>query len=154
MATATKKPEADPVEEQPGLDPKAAEPIIKVKTKGRQRPIIEIDDEQYEMRTMGDFGIGKQQQLNRDGREFGQLWTSDKELTDDQAKRLKFLLERLYAEVVNAPKAVLRKLNDAEKADVVLNFTLAPLRQMMTAALAAQTEETEEASEGPSTLAS
>lgn len=163
MAAATKKPpevkqadkdakaEAAAPDSKPGPDPKSAEPVMKIRTKDRVRPTIEIDDMQYEMRTMRDFGIGKQQALNRDGREFGQLWTSDTELTDDQSKRLKFLLERIYPEVIAAPKTVLRKLDDAEKAAVVLNFTLAPLREMMTAALVEQTTETEvEAAESPS----
>lgn len=143
--------ETQPVESP---DPKAAEPVLRISTKDRQRPTIEIDDKQYEMRRLGDFGIGRQRELNRDGREFGQLWNSEAELTDDQQKRLKFLLERIYPAVLDAPKAVLRRLDDAEKADVVFTFTYAPIRQAMAALAERQKAEAEkaqvEAADGPS----
>lgn len=142
-AKAPAKPEVEVDLGRP--DPKDAEPVLKVNTKERTRPTIDIDDKLYELKTIGDFGIGKQQILNRDGREFYQLWTSEDELDENQQKRLKFLLERMYAEVLDAPKSVARKLNDSEKADVVLTFTLAPLRKAMQAA--AQAQETEQKTE-------
>lgn len=145
-AKTVAKPEGVKPDEKP--DPADAVPALRVKTEKRVRPTIEIDGKFYDLRVLGDFGIGKQQTLNRDGREFYQLWTSDDELTEDQQKRLKQLLERMYAEVLDAPKTVMRKLNDAEKADVVLTFTLAPLRNAMLAAQTEQTAETVEAGIG------
>lgn len=170
VATAAQKPEASPEEKpkpseaeaavkeaakytpQNGEEPDSAAPVVRISTK-KQRPTVEIDGKFYELKLIGDFGIGQQQILNRDGREFYTLWTSEDELDEDQQKRLKMLLERMFAKVLDAPKSVLRKLDDADKSDVVLNFTLAPLRKAMLEANAtAQTEE--QTQESPSTTTS
>jgi hypothetical protein len=142
----TQQKSSEPKTELEKPDPKAAEPIGRIDTTAG-RPTWEIDGKFYELRQLTDYGIAAQQRLNRDGREFYQLWTSDDELTDDQGKRLKFLLERMFngdalvAQLLDAPKGLVRKLNDGDKADVVLSFTLAPLRKAMAAA--AQTEQPE-----------
>lgn len=117
-----------------------------------QRSTWEHDGRLYEVRQLGDFGIAEQQQLNRDGREFYELWTSSQELTADQGKRLKMLLERMFSRVLDAPKTVKATFNDAAKADVVLHFTLAPLRQVLSAA--AGQEQEPEVRESPSTTTS
>lgn len=117
-----------------------------------QRSTWEHDGRLYEVRQLGDFGIAEQQQLNRDGREFYELWTSSQELTADQGKRLKMLLERMFSRVLDAPKTVKATFNDAAKADVVLHFTLAPLRQVLSAA--ASQEQEPEVRESPSTTTS
>lgn len=161
MATQAKtRSDAD----QAGKEPlPEAQPVGRTTTTDT-KPTWEIDGKFYELRQIGDFGIAAQQRLNRDGREFYQLWTADEELTDDQGKRLKFLLERMFhgdetvASLLDAPKSVLRKLNDGDKADVVLSFTLAPLRKAMAAAQAqeteTETEETVQAQDSPSTSTS
>jgi hypothetical protein len=142
--------------EQPDTDREQlpdSQPVGRIDTTGT-KPSWEIDQKFYEMRQIGDFGIAAQQRLNRDGREFYALWTADEELTDDQGKRLKLLLERMFhgdkdvPALLDAPKTVLRKLNDGDKADVVLSFTLAPLRKAMAAAQA-QTEVEKDQVEAP-----
>jgi hypothetical protein len=102
------------------------------------------------LKTLGDFGIGEQRKLNRDGREFYELWTSAEDLTEDQEKLLKLLLERMFAKVIDAPRTVQRTFDDAAKADVVLHFTLAPLRQVMLA-MAQQNQGEQAQGQGPST---
>lgn len=131
---------ADPPEKP---DTEAPEPVLKISTLAPVRPTIDVDGEFYELRMTRDFGIAKQQELNRDGREFGTLWNSEKRLTDTQKKRLKLLLERLFKLVLVAPDEVMARFQDSDKADVVLHFTLAPLRKMMAEAMAAQTAQTE-----------
>lgn len=138
-STATERPMPD------------ATPVGRTDTAEAQ-PTWEIDGKLYELRTIGDYGIAAQQRLNRDGREFYSLWTADEELTDDQGKRLKFLLERMFngdpaagiMALLDAPKTVLRRMRDADKADVVLAFTLAPLRKAALAAAPAQEALTDE----------
>lgn len=145
MATAqTQTPPAP--EPQPARPPVPdAQPVGRTTTTD-ERPTWEIDGKLYELRTLADYGIAAQQRLNRDGREFYSLWTADEELDDDQGKRLKFLLERMFhgdalvASLLDAPKTVLKRLRDGDKADVVLAFTLAPLRK---AALAAASTDPE-----------
>lgn len=108
---------------------------------------FEIDGKLYELRNLSDYGIAAQQRLSRDGREYFQLWQSDNELDDDQQKRLKFVLDRMFLgddralPLLDAPKTLLRKLDDASRARVVMAFTFAPLRK--TVAQAAQITETD-----------
>ena len=108
------------------------------------RPTVDVDGKLYEMRLMKEFGIAKQQQLNRDGREFGQLWNAERRLNDTQQKRLKLLLDRLFKTVLIIPEDddIADQFDDSAKADVVLHFTLAPLRKLMAAAVAEQAQET------------
>lgn len=108
-----------------------------------------MDGRFYELRSLSDYGIGAQQRLSRDGREFGQLWNSDEDLTDAQQKRLKFLLDRIFdgdqavPALLEASKTVRRAFNDAARSELVLDFIYAPLRKMMAAAVAAETTDTE-----------
>ena len=138
MTARTKsKPEPPEVKEDVEV-PDAPEPVLKISTLAPVRPTIDVDGKLYELRQNRDFGIAAQQQLNRDGREFGTLWNSEKRLTGTQEKRLVMLLERLFKQVLDAPEDVRARFADADKADVVLHFTLAPLRKMMAEAMAAQ----------------
>ena len=143
--TKPKQPEAveapEVVPEVPDVE--APEPVLKISTLAPVRPTIDVDGDLYELRQNRDFGIAEQQALNRDGREFGTLWNSEKRLTSTQEKRLRLLLERLFKKVLDAPDDVRARFADADKADVVLHFTLAPLRKMMAEAMAAQAEQPE-----------
>lgn len=159
MPTKTAKPSTaepeTPEAEAPAnpivpADPQDSEPVGRSTSKDKsKREHWEHDGKFYELAKLGDFGIGDQQRLNRDGRVFYQLWTSEEDLTDDQQKQLKFVLERLFDKVLVAPKVVKRTFGDDSKAEVVLHFTLAPLRKMMEAA--AQEQEQTEAQDGEST---
>lgn len=122
----------------------APEPVLTI-TLSPQRPTIDVDGTLYELRLMRDFSITDQQGLNRDGRAFATLWNSEKALKPVEQKRLKFLLERLFKQVLIIPADddVAKRFADADKADVVLHFTLAPLRKMMAEAMAAQATPTE-----------
>lgn len=154
MASRTKTKPAQPEEveavtpdtpfpddpEEPEIE-EAPEPVLKISTLAPVRPTIDVDGELYELRQNRDFGIAEQQSLNRDGREFGTLWNSENRLTGTQEKRLAMLLERLFKKVLDAPPEIRAKFGDADKADVVLHFTLAPLRKMMAEAMAAQAQE-------------
>jgi hypothetical protein len=133
--TAAPVSDEKPIEEAP-------EPVLKISTLAPVRPTIDVDGELHELRMMRDFGIADQQELNRSGREFGALWNSEKRLTPNQQKRLKMLLDRLFAKVLIAPDEVKERFEPADKADVVLHFTLAPLRKMMAEAMAAQQTQT------------
>ena len=136
--TPAVKAKPKPPEEEADPTVEAPEPVLKISTLAPVRPTIDVDGKLYELRQNRDFGIAKQQQLNRDGREFGALWNSEKRLTSTQEKRLVLLLERLFTQVLDAPDEVRARFADADKADVVLHFTLAPLRKMMAEAMAAQ----------------
>lgn len=142
-----------------GPAPDAATPVARFNTKRPDRRQVEIDGKFYDLRSLRDYGISAQRRLNRDGREFGELWNSAKDLTEDQDKRVKFLLDRIFLgddridSLVDAPKATLRKLSDEDRVELVLDFIYAPLRKLLTAA-AAQTQEPVEAPESPSILTS
>jgi hypothetical protein len=138
-------------EDQVDPDEFAADQILDLDDVAPIRPRVRRHGEQYEVKTLGEFGIRKQQQLNRDGREFAQLWSSEDELDESQLERLDMLLQRMFEEVFVAPDDVRAQMNDAERSRVVLHFRLAPLQQVA-AALAKATED--EPRDQPSTTAS
>jgi hypothetical protein len=121
-------------------DPENAKPVIDFDL-APERQTVRKGGRLFEVRRLDDFGIAKQQQLDRDGREFARLWNSDAELTADQGQRLKLLLERIFQDLLDAPKTVRASFKDAEKARLVLDFSLAPLREQMAALLAAQMQQ-------------
>jgi hypothetical protein len=103
---------------------------------------IKVGGKLYEIKRLDDFGIEDQQALDRDGREFARLWTSDTELTANQKPRLKFLLERIFGQLLpDVPKAQRAKIRDAAKAELVLDFSLAPLRKALAAQMEAQLQQ-------------
>lgn len=112
---------------------------------------MEIDGKFHDLRSLRDYSISAQRRLNRDGREFGELWNSAEDLTEDQDKRVKFLLDRIFLgddrveALVDAPKTVLRKLEDEDRVELVLDFIYAPLRKLLTTVAAAQQTEQETA---------
>lgn len=120
-------------------DPEAAKPRINLDDEEPTRDTVQVDGKFYEIARLDDFGIFEQQKLDRDGREFSALWTSMDQLTDDQGKRLKMLLDRIFDKLLpDAPKAVKAKFKDAKRAELVLGFSVAPARDQMFQALAAQ----------------
>jgi hypothetical protein len=133
--------------------PNAAEPLVDLDDIAPDRPTVKWHGDLYELARLDDFGIATQQALTRDGREFSTLWSAEDELDQNQRARLKMLLERMFEQVVMAPKAVKRRFSDAEKSRVVLAFTIAPLAQA--AARQAEREQEQEAREtSPSISAS
>ena len=126
MAARTKTTATD--QSQPAT-PDVPEPLVDLDDIAPSKPTVRYGGKLYEMRTLDDFGIEKQQQLTRDGREFFRLWSADDELNKKQRERLKMLLERMFDQVFDAPAAVKQELSDGKKAQVVLGFTLAPLAQ-------------------------
>lgn len=142
------EPEPETVKETVASVP-TVNPIGRSQTEP-ERPVWDIDGKLYDVRVMDDFGIAAQQRLNRDGRDFYQLWNAEEDLTDDQEARMEQLLDRMFfgdekaPSIIDAPKTLLRKLGAGSRAEVVLTFTLAPLQKLLLAA--AQTEiETEKA---------
>lgn len=135
MATAktrAKQPEAE-VKAEPRFDFDLAP----------EREYIKKGGKLYEIRRLDDFGIGKQRRLDRDGREFAQLWNSTEDFDDnsDEGVRLDFLLNRIFADLLDAPEEVRVQFADSQKAKVVLDFSLAPLREMLAANLRALAQE-------------
>jgi hypothetical protein len=122
-----------------------AEPLVDLDDIAPDRPTVRFGGKLYEMRVLDDFGIAKQHALNRDGREFYGLWTSDDELSDAQQQRLQMLLERMFDQVLDAPDTVKGELTDGKKTQVVLGFTLAPLVQQQKTAQKKALEEQEQA---------
>lgn len=126
-------------------DPAAVTPVGRILT-APERGQWQIDDKLYDMRNLNDFGLRTQRRLNRDGREFYALWTAEDDLTDDQDMRLEFLLDRMFLgdertlSLIDAPREILERIGPADRADVVLTFTLAPLQKLMAAAPAAETK--------------
>jgi len=153
---ASRKTAAPPEPEETSVAPKV-EPIGKSET-SPDRPVWDIDGKLYDVRVMDDFGIGAQRRLNRDGREFYQLWSATEDLTDEQEARMEQLLDRMFfgdekaPSIIDAPKTLLRRLGTGSRADVVLTFTLAPLQKLLLAA--AQTETMGEAGVSEPTTAS
>ena len=147
----TKPPE--PKAPETGPDPAASTPVARLGGPAEDRH-VEIDGKFYRLRGLRDYGIGSQRRLNRDGREFAQLWNSPDDLTEDQEKHLKYLLDRILLgdertePLVAAPKTVLRKLDDADRVELVLDFIFAPLRKML---VAAQEQTVEQAPNGSTT---
>ncbi|MHB1950156.1 MAG: hypothetical protein ACYCQK_01625 [Acidiferrobacteraceae bacterium] len=127
------------------LNPADSAPVARLST-GKDLRTVDIDGKRYELRSLADYGIGAQQRLNRDGRRFGALWNSEEDLTDDQQTELKFLLDRIFdgdekvAALVNAPRTVRSKVNDADRAEIVLDFCFAPLRKLLAAAAEQQAQ--------------
>lgn len=129
---ATTAPVADaPVAQEHDEDA----PLLELSTLAPKRPTVNIKhkDEKgetverlFELRINDDFGIEMQQRLARDGAEFERLWNTD-DLKPAQRKRLKLLLDRMFNQVLDAPKEVREQLRDGQRAQVVLCFTLAPL---------------------------
>jgi hypothetical protein len=145
---------ADLLAAQPDEAPAAAEvspePLVDLDEVAAIRPTIRFRKHQYELRTLSEFGIRTQQKLTRDGREFSRLWTADDELTENELERLEMLLNRMFDKVLDAPAEIRTSLNDAQRSQVVLAFTLAPLHQ----AAAAQQAKAEMEAENSSTTAS
>jgi hypothetical protein len=102
-----------------------------------ERERIKKGGKLYEIRRLDDFGIAKQRRLDRDGREFAQLWNNSEDFDEgsEQDVRLKFLLDRIFSELLDAPEDIREGFKDAEKAKVVLDFSLAPLRELLAANL-------------------
>jgi hypothetical protein len=100
--------------------------LVKLPTK------IKPEGEQYELRLIDDFGIEKQQRLLSWGRQFQALMSSDKDLTDNEVERLKFLLNSVFHSVLtsvaggSSPDAV-EGVSDAVKNRVVQTFIWGPL---------------------------
>jgi hypothetical protein len=126
------------------------EPLVDLDEVAAVRPTIRYAKQQYELKTLSEFGIRTQQKLTRDGREFSRLWTADDELTENELERLEMLLNRMYDQVLDAPNEIKASLNDAQRSQVVLAFTLAPLHQ----AAAAQQAKAEAEAGNSSTTAS
>lgn len=130
-------PAAKTTRKQP--DPGAAENPIVVATAAPRfdfdlapdRETLKVGGKLYEIKRLDDFGIGRQRRLDRDGREFAQLWNKAEELTDDEDVRLKFLLDRIFEDLLDAPEDVRGSFSDSQKAKVVLDFSLAPLRELL-----------------------
>jgi hypothetical protein len=150
MAART-KPKPDPVDvEQPVLaqtaeqaaapPAKKIEPLIDLDDIAPERPTIRFKGALVEMRDIDDFGIEDHQRLNRDGAEFFELYSSTKELSKVESQRLRMLLERLYAKVCPDELAD-AGLSDAQKAQVILGFRLAPLARRMAQDEQAQTDQ-------------
>jgi hypothetical protein len=110
--------------------PKKIEPLIDLDDIAPERPTIRYKGTLVEMRDIDDFGIEDHQRLNRDGAEFFELYSSTKELSKTESQRLRMLLERLYSKVCPDELAD-AGLSDAQKAQVILGFRLAPLARRM-----------------------
>lgn len=123
MSAATKPTPDDAVE-----DPN--EPLLELSTLAPKRPTITIDGEMFELKVLGDFGIEEQQRIHREGADYQDLWNRS-DLNKAGQKRMKMLLEHLFAKVLDAPPEVKNKLNDEQKAQVVLTFMVAPLQRAM-----------------------
>ena len=124
-AVKTKQPQPKP--EQPKTAPRFDFDLAP------DRDYVKKGGKLYEIRRLDDFGIGKQRRLDRDGREFAQLWNSSEDFDDDSdsGQRLDFLLNRIFDDLLDAPDEVRDEFADAAKAKVVLDFSLAPLRELL-----------------------
>lgn len=118
-----------------------------------ERDFIKFGGNLYEIRRLDDFGIGKQRRLDRDGREFAQLWSSKDDFDEggDDDTRLKFLLDRIFEDLLDASDDVKAEFKDAQKAKVVLDFSLAPLRELLAANFRQITQEIQEPQDQAST---
>jgi hypothetical protein len=171
VATQTRKrtaPDAKPPEDkEPTVAhaPKKDEDdgvLLTLSTLAPKRPTIRIITEDhpvgrlYEIKVRADFGIRDQQTLTRDGREWNALWNSDEELSDDQADRLKLLLDRMFDKVLDAPATVRKQVGDEHRAEVVTVFTNARLLMtaMAQAKAQAEQEKTDDQARDGSTTAS
>lgn len=136
--TKTRPPEAthdDDAPDEPGVvetatvpEPKKQEtaaPLIDLDANERER--IRFGGKFYELRTINEFGVGKQHRLNRHGREFHELFSSPDELSEDSEQRLEMLVEELFEDVFIGPKTVKQKLSGGQKSQIILAFILAPL---------------------------
>jgi hypothetical protein len=80
-----------------------------------------------QLRLIEDFGIETQQRLIAWGKEFQKLYGSDTVLKEAGRERLRFLLDHLFDDVIDAPVSVKEKIPDTIKNKVIQAFTWAPL---------------------------
>lgn len=120
------------------------EPLVDLDAVTAARDTIRYGEKLYELKSIDELGILDQQKVNRDGREFFKLWSSDQELSATEQQRLTMLLQRLLDMVLDAPRTVKAKLSDAQKAQIVLAFTRAPLMRLAALIQEAQQDEARE----------
>jgi len=141
------EPQPDPADQVPtnGAEPAVPEikdedsdDILNLADLTRPRKLVKLPTrrvpagEQYELRLIDDFGIEKQQKLLSWGRQFQKLMSSDKDLTDNESERLKFLLNSVFHSVLepvaggSALDAV-EGVSDSVKNRVVQAFIWGPL---------------------------
>ena len=93
------------------------------------------EGETFELRLVDDFGIEMQQKLLAWSRQFTNLMSSEEELDDDQAARMRFLLESLFEQVLGPSPDMTktefadarRGMDDAVRHRVVQAFSWAPV---------------------------
>lgn len=142
MATRTgTKAEKDPaeteaVEAEEAQQPERVEipPILELDTLNPARPPIHVDSVQYELKLFGDYGIEEQHQISAEANEFNELWAQDpKDLKREQRKRLKLVLDQLFAKAIELPKEVADRINDDQRRKIVQVFTSPLLQNLQTA---------------------
>jgi hypothetical protein len=127
---------------------KTAEPIVDLDLE-KPEQTVRSGGKLYRLKTLDEFGLARQQRLNRDFSEFSELYRSSEELSDTDEQRLVMLLDRVFGDVLDAPASVKKKLTETQKAAVVLGFMLAPSMQQ-----AAQIEQEKAREEASSTTSS
>jgi hypothetical protein len=115
----------EPTTAEPEAEPEV-EALLDLETMEPKRQIVTIDKQHYELKTYADFGIADQQWLSQAGREYQRLWDK-KQLSNNEKAKLKVLLDKMSDMVLDAPKEIINKLKDWQRAQVVLAFTVAPL---------------------------
>lgn len=116
--------DAPEVQEPKVLDLTALTPsrrLVKLPTKGHP------EGQNFELRLVEDFGIEMQQKLLAWSRRYQQLMQADEDLDEHQTARLRFLLDNLFEQVLDAPVVIKRGMDDAVRNRVVTAFSWAPV---------------------------
>jgi hypothetical protein len=98
------------------------------------------EGEPFTLRLMDDFGIEIQQQLMSWGRRYDALFNKEDDLTADERTKLKYYLDCIFDQVLDAPKSIKKDIPDGVRSRVVTAFTLAPLLARQEAEQRAQME--------------
>jgi hypothetical protein len=142
------------VEASTAEKPKRSKPLLDLSS--LERETVQLRDGSIrELRNLNEFGVGEQHQLRRRGQEFDRLWESDEDLTDQETARLKFLTNELFDRLVVAPTSVKKRVQEGDRAQIILIFTSAPYASLLAMARAQQeADEAQKAAEAETTSTS
>jgi hypothetical protein len=106
-------------------------PILDFQTEAPERTPVRIDGEPYEIREMGEYGIGDQHEINAKQASFDRLWETEPDhLKKGDGDRMKVLLDFLVRKALDAPPEIIDKLNAEQRKEIVRLFIGAPLQTL------------------------
>lgn len=137
---STSPPASSPSQKavEDALSEKESEPeekVLDLTTLARPRRTVKLptkdhpEGEMFEIRLLDDFGVQKQQQLLTWSRRYDKLYNRDDDqpdLQDEDLDKLKWYLDSMFEEILDAPKVKKNQMTDSLRQRVVLVFSMAP----------------------------